>query len=129
MNACRQISMSALQRSRVGQTRFEGRFLLTTGSAFSMQAHHRSTCRSLWSDRYMIQCTMYHTSIDVYPSLSFDLESIVLLLASMLLAMIMTAELDYLLWHATDCTGKVPGELYIIIIIIIIIIGFHAHNF
>ena len=39
------------------------------------------------------------------------------LLASILLALILTAELDVLLWHATDCTRKLPSELYITIII------------
>ena len=29
---------------------------------------------------------------------------------------IVAAELDFLLWHATDCTGKLPCELYIIIV-------------
>ena len=63
----------------------------------------------------MIYHTMYDTSIDVYRSLPIDLESIVLLLASILLAVIVTAELGLLLWHATHCTGKLTGELYIII--------------
>ena len=65
---------------------------------------------------------MYDTSIYVYRSFCVDLESIVLLLASILLAVhvIVTAELDFLLqWHATDCTDKLPGGLYIIIIIIV----------
>ena len=44
---------------------------------------------------------MYDTSIDVYPPLSVDI----------LLAVIVTAELDVLLWHATDCISKFPGEL------------------
>ena len=64
----------------------------------------------------MIHHTMYDTSIDVYPSLPVDLESIVLLLASMLLAAIVIAELDFLHWHATDSTGKLSGGLYIIIV-------------
>ena len=54
---------------------------------------------------------MNDTLIDVYPSPPVDLESIVLLLASILLAVIVTDELDLLLWHATDCTDKLPGEL------------------
>ena len=48
---------------------------------------------------------MYDTSIDVYRSLPVDLESIVLLLAFILLAIIVTAELDLSLWHTTDCTA------------------------
>ena len=64
------------------------------------------------SERCMIHRTMYHTSIDVYPSLPVNLGRIVLLLASILLAVIVTAELDFWLWHATDCTGKLPGEVY-----------------
>ena len=74
--------------------------------------------RSLGSDRCMIHVlhTMYDTLIDVYPSLPVDLEFIVLLLASILLAVIVTAKLDFLLWHATDCIGKLPFGLYIIII-------------
>ena len=62
---------------------------------------------------------MYDTSINVhvYPSLPVDVEAIVLLLASMLLAVILTAELDLLVWYVTDCTGKVPGGLYIIKIV------------
>ena len=65
----------------------------------------------------MIHLTMYDTSIDVYPSFPVDLESIVLLLSSILLAVIVIAELNVLLWHATECTGKLPSELYIIIIV------------
>ena len=49
--------------------------------------------------------TMYTTFIDVYPPLPVDLLSIVLLLAFMFLAVIVTAELDFLFWHATDCIG------------------------
>ena len=66
---------------------------------------------SLGSDQCMIHRTMYDTSIDVYPSLPVDLEFIVLLLVSILLSVIVTAELEFLLWHATDCTGKLPGGL------------------
>ena len=66
----------------------------------------------------MIDCTMYDTSIDVYPLLPVGLESIDLLLTSILLAVIVTTTLDCLLWHATACTGKLPGELYIIKIIV-----------
>ena len=65
----------------------------------------------------MIHCTMYDTLVSVYPSLPVDLESIVLLLTSILLAEMVTAELDLLLWHITHCTDKLPGELYIIIIV------------
>ena len=61
-----------------------------------------------------IHCTMYVTLI-VYSSLTVDLESIVLLLAFILLVVIVTAELDSLLLHATECTGNLPGEVYIII--------------
>ena len=61
---------------------------------------------------------MYNTSIDVYLLHPVDLESIVLLLASMLLAVIVTAELDFLFWHSNHCTNKLPGELYVIIIIV-----------
>ena len=43
----------------------------------------------------MIHHTMYVTSIDVYPSLPVDLESIALLLASILLSVIVTAEIDF----------------------------------
>ena len=46
------------------------------------------------SDQCMIHCMMYDTLIDVYPSHPVDLESIVFSLASILLAMIVTAELD-----------------------------------
>ena len=60
---------------------------------------------------------MYDTSINVYLLLPVDLESIVLLLASILLAVIVTAELDFWLWHATNCIGKLPRGLYIIIIV------------
>ena len=59
----------------------------------------------------MIHCMMYDTSIDVHSSLPADLQSIVLLLTSILFAVILTAELDFLVWHAIDCTGKLPGEL------------------
>ena len=45
---------------------------------------------------------MYHTLIDVYPSLPVDLESIILLLASIVLDVIVTAEFDLLLCHARD---------------------------
>ena len=48
----------------------------------------------------MIHWSMYTPSLPVY------LESIVLLLASILLAVIVTAELDLLLWHATAWTGS-----------------------
>ena len=44
--------------------------------------------------------------------LTFDMEPTVLLWTSILLAVIVTAESDFLLWHATDFTGKQPGELY-----------------
>ena len=74
------------------------------------------TGRSLGAIGCMIHHTMYNTSIDVYPSLPGDLESIVLLMASILLAVIVTAKLDFWLWHATDYTGKLPGGLYIIIL-------------
>ena len=43
--------------------------------------------------------------------------SIVLLLAFIFLATIVTAESDFSLWHATDCTGKVAGKLHVIIIV------------
>ena len=69
--------------------------------------------RGLGFDQCMIHHMMYHTSIDVYPSLPVDLESIVLLLASILFAVIVTAELDLIC--CSDCTGKLPGELYIIV--------------
>ena len=59
---------------------------------------------------------MYDTSIYVSPALPVDLETIVLVLTSILLAVIVTAELNLLRWHAGDCTGKLPGELYIIIV-------------
>ena len=54
----------------------------------------------------MIHGMMHTTSIDVYPSLPVVLESTVLLLASILLAVIVTDELDFLLWHTPDCTVK-----------------------
>ena len=50
--------------------------------------------RSLVSDRSMIHHTMYDTSIDVYPSLPVDLESTALVLATILLVVIVTAESD-----------------------------------
>ena len=71
---------------------------------------------SLGPNRCMIHHTMYDTLINVYPSPPADLEFIILLLASILFAVVVTAELDLLLWHATDCTGKLPSELYIIIV-------------
>ena len=82
---------------------------------------HWYTGRSLGFNRCMLFHTMYDISISVYPLLPVDLESIVLLLSSILLPVIVTAELLFLLWHASDWTGKLPGELYIIIIIIIIV--------
>ena len=69
------------------------------------------------SNQCMIHHTIYDTLIGVYPSLPFYLASIVLLLASILLAVIETAELEFLICHATDCTGKLLGGLYIIIIV------------
>ena len=68
----------------------------------------------------MIHHRMYHTSIDVYSLLPVDSGTTVLLFASILLALLLTAELDFLLWHATACTGKLPDELYTIIIIIVV---------
>ena len=62
---------------------------------------------------------MYDTSIDVYQILPVDLEFIVSLLASILsilLAVIVTAQLDCVLWHANGCSGKLQGELYVIIV-------------
>ena len=51
------------------------------------------------------------------PHFLLSREAIVLLLASILLTVIVTAKLDCLPLHATDCTGKLPGELYITIIV------------
>ena len=69
---------------------------------------------SLGFDQCMIHCTMY--GIYVYPPLTIYLVSIVLLLAAILLNVTVKAILDlFLLWHATDSTGKLPGGLYIII--------------
>ena len=51
------------------------------------------------------------------PHFPLTWESIVLLLASILLALIVTAKLDLLLWHATHSTGKLLGELYIIVVV------------
>ena len=58
---------------------------------------------------------MHNTSFNVYPPLPVDLETthIALLLAAILLAVIVTTESDISLWHATDCTGKLPAEIYI----------------
>ena len=53
---------------------------------------------------------MYDTSLDVHPPLLVDLKIIVLVLASILLAVIGTAESDMLLWHATYYTDKPPGN-------------------
>ena len=55
---------------------------------------------------------MYDRLINVYPHFLLTSEPIVLLLTSIMLAVIVTAESDVLLWHATDCSGKLPGELY-----------------
>ena len=54
----------------------------------------------------MIQCLVYDTLIDIYPSLSIHLETI-----TILSVMIVTDESDLSLSHATDCTGKLQGEL------------------
>ena len=62
--------------------------------------------RSLRSDRSMI-----HLLLTVH------YEIILLLLESILLAVIVTAELHFLLYPATDYTGKLPCELYKIIIV------------
>ena len=43
----------------------------------------------------MIHRMMYDTSIEVYPSVPVDLESIIFLLASILLAVIVIAKLDF----------------------------------
>ena len=44
-----------------------------------------------------------------------DSETIVLLVDSLLLAVIVTAESGVSLLLATDCTGKLPNELYAIV--------------
>ena len=59
------------------------------------------TGRSLGSDQCMIHRTMYDTSIHVYSSLSADLDSILLLLAYILLVVIVAVKLDLLLWQLT----------------------------
>ena len=52
------------------------------------------TGRSRGSERCIIHHMMYDTSINIYPSLPVDLESLVLLLASIYVAMIVTDEFD-----------------------------------
>ena len=61
---------------------------------------------------------MYDPSIDVYPSLPVDLESIVLLLASILLAVIVTADLDFFgfAMQLTALASYQVGFIYIIIV-------------
>ena len=62
------------------------------------------TGRSLGSDQCMIHHTMNDILINVYPSLHIDLESIILLLTFILLALIVTAKLVFFAltcnwWH------------------------------
>ena len=65
------------------------------------------------SDQSMIHRMMYDTSIDECPSFSVDLESIFLLLASILLAVVVTAELNlfccgmHLIALASDSVGYI----------------------
>ena len=63
--------------------------------------------------------SMSDTSFYIYPHFLFTWKTLVLLLASILLPMIVTAKSELMLWHAADCTGKLPCELYIIIITIV----------
>ena len=71
------------------------------------------TGRGLGSDQCIIHHSMNDTSIDVYCPFSLYLETIVLLLAAILLVVILTVESDFSLLHATDCTGKLACELSI----------------
>ena len=46
------------------------------------------------------------------PLLPVDLESIVLLLASILLALIVTAELYFMLWHTTEALASDHVQMF-----------------
>ena len=63
---------------------------------------------------------LFDVRIDVYPQLPVDLESICLLFTAIMLGVIVIAELNGLHWHATKCTHKLPGALYIIKLKIVI---------
>ena len=58
----------------------------------------------------MVLCTipwsMYDALINAHPPISVELETRILLLASILLDLIMTDESDFSLRHAHGCTGK-----------------------